>query len=99
MDREEYENKYGEKKWSINKINQYAAEIRLSDSSVKVPTRDTFVGKVAYLPRDEDFESKHHTKLILRFETDYLPVLTPNSDVREDEDGKFIVNYHGQSNS
>lgn len=99
MDREEYENKYGDREWSMNKINQYAIEINLADSTVKIPTRNIFLGKVAYLPRDEEFELKQHSKLILRFETDYLPVLTPNSGVEEHEDGKFEVDYHGRSDS
>jgi len=96
MDRDEYDEKFSNLYFSISKVNQYALDVEIHDEKVRVPVRDSIVGDVAYLPRDESFTIKEEVKNVLKFDSDYLPVSTPFASVDEqdiDSDDLVTVSY------
>ena len=93
MKESEYRDRFGDIEWDISVVNQYVVEVQFNDKNIRVPTRDCIVGPVAYLPRDEEFSLKTEARLILRFDSDYLPVSTPSAVIEEDSEGSVIILY------
>lgn len=93
MDRDEYDEEFSDLDFSISKVNQYALDVEIRDKTVRVPVRDSIVGDVAYLPRDESFTVKEAVKNVLKFDSDYLPVSTPfaSVDEKQDDDSEDLV--------
>lgn len=100
MKRSEYQDKYKDIDWEISKVNQYAVDLHLQEFTFRIPIRkNTFIGDVAYLPRDKDFNKKRKVNLILRFDSGYLPVKTPSASIEKAGDRQVIISYVGESNS
>lgn len=96
MEFSEYRDKYSDIEWEISKVNQYAIDLYIEEHTFRIPVRrDTFVGDVAYLPRDRDFNKKKILNLILRFDTDYLPVKSPDASIEEAGKNEIRISYTG----
>lgn len=101
MKRAEYEEQYNGMEFDIKGVNQYSVDITVNDGGnkvrVRVPIRDTIVGDCGFLPRDKNFEIKERIKRVIQFETDYLPVLTPEVTIGSVESDKNMTFYQVES--
>lgn len=94
MKMSDYEDAYDEIEWSISVVNQYALDMQVEKDRFRLPIRkNTFIGDVAYLPRDEEFNRKEDVNLILRFDTGYLPVKTPSASVEKVDKDLVEISY------
>lgn len=94
MERSEYNEKFGDLEFNVSAVNQYVLKIYFESNVIHIPTRDSIAGMVAYLPRDEEFDLKTEARLILRFETDYLPVLTPSAEIEDYSEDTVVISYN-----
>jgi hypothetical protein len=90
MDSSEFEESYEDIDWDLEVVNQYCIKLTLDGISIRIPTRNTVLGEMAYFPREETFDKKEQAIDIIKSKTDYIPNPTPNSDIKTEVEKEYI---------